>query len=318
MTEWFSKEIKNHNARRASFNELTEKTFGFNFVDWYEAGHWGDLYVPHALLEDDKVISNVSVNWMRFHIQKEGDEVCSERDDKILKTYLQLGTVMTDPEYRGAGRNREIMERILTEYGNKVDGIYLFGNDDVLGYYPKFGFRPVKEYEYYMKFQESGEALSGIKGDSLQSNAYQSLPVDMSRQQEQKKVYDFIEHLEENNCNDAMYMYENLNLYQFWLAAGLGEHVYYLPEAECYVIAEREEETLRVHQVFGSTPVEWRRLAGAFGPGVKELVLGFTPIHREGLQIREHKEEDCTLFVLGEDLLSMEKEQKMFPIMSHA
>ena len=130
--------VKNDDRLRESFNELTRKTFCFDFVSWYETGHWGEMYLPHVLVDGDKVISNVSVNLMQFDLNGE------------KKNYIQLGTVMTDPEYRDQGLNRFIMEQILREYEGKVDGIYLFGNDSVLDYYPKFGFRPSKEYEYYL------------------------------------------------------------------------------------------------------------------------------------------------------------------------
>ena len=48
------------------------------------------------------------------------------------------------------------------------------------------------------------------------------------------------------------------------------------------------------------------------------MVLGYTPVHKEKFLVREHKEEDCTLFILGEDLTRIEENQMMFPILSHA
>lgn len=60
------------------------------------------------------------------------------------------------------------------------------------------------------------------------------------------------------------------------------------------------------------------RFAASFGEAVKEVVLEYTPAHKETFLVREHKEEDCTLFILGEDLERVEGEQMMFPVMSHA
>ena len=68
MNYIYNIKVKENDAIRASFNELTRKTFGFDFVNWYEAGQWGDFYIPHVLLDGDKVISNVSVNLMRLYI----------------------------------------------------------------------------------------------------------------------------------------------------------------------------------------------------------------------------------------------------------
>jgi len=96
------------------------------------------LYIPHVLADGERVVSNVSVNIMHF-------DICGAK-----KNYIQLGTVMTDSSYCGKGLNRYIMENILEEYKGNTDGIYLFANDTVLDYYPKFGFVPSKEYEYFM------------------------------------------------------------------------------------------------------------------------------------------------------------------------
>lgn len=295
----YCKNVKNNDILRTSFNELTQQTFCFDFVNWYEAGHWGDLYIPHVLLEGDKVVSNVSVNLMQFDIQG------------VKKNYIQLGTVMTDSAYRGQGLNREIMEHILAEYAGKVDGIYLFGNDDVTNYYPKFGFKPSKEYKYYLPY-ESTEKVA----------AYVLEKVDMQDGAQAEKLYDFMRTYKvEPDCtnqNDAMYMSENVNLFQFWLGAGYGDSVYYIPEIRAYAIVETEGETVHICQIFGKQEADILRLAKALNENVAEVVLGYTPVHKEKFLVREHKEEDCTLFILGEDLQRVEREKMMFPVLSHA
>lgn len=308
-TYQYSVNIKENDNLRASFNALTQKTFWFNFVNWYEAGHWGDFYIPHALLDGEKVISNVSVNLMQF-------DICG-----MKKNYIQLGTVMTDEAYRGQGLNREIMEHILEEYAGKVDGIYLFGNDDVVEYYPKFGFTPSKEYEYYLPWENTGA-----------EKLYQMKQVMMQNADEAEQLYEFLYNYKVDanatNQNDAFYMNENVNLFQFWLAAGYGDKVYQLPEIGAYVIAELDEAILRVYQVFGKQGVDMMRLAKTFvmsdaqpeahSNAVKEIVLGYTPSQKEKYLVREHKEEDCTLFILGEDLKRIEQEKMMFSLLSHA
>lgn len=299
MKYTYSTAVKNNDVLRKSFNELTRKTFCFDFVSWYETGHWGEMYIPHVLLDKDKVISNVSVNLMQF-------DLCGEK-----KKYIQLGTVMTDENYRGQGLNRWIMEQILEEYQGKVDGIYLFGNDSVLNYYPKFGFKSSKEYEYYLPCDQIKPAC-----------AYQTEKVDMSQKEQQEKLYEIIrsyEVLSENaNQNDAMYMSENIGLYQFWLDAEFGDNVYYLPEIDVYLIANVEEKILYIHQIFGKIKVQPERLANSFGEGIEEMVLGYTPVHKEKFMMREHKEEDCTLFVMGEDLTRIENNKMRFATISHA
>ena len=118
---------------RDSFNELADKVFGLNFEGWYQNGFWKDAYDPYSVIEDGKVVSNISVN--RCDMNYKG---------KIVHL-IQLGTVMTDPDYRGKGYARLLMERVMEDIKD-ADGIYLYGNDSVVGFYPKFGFAESKEY----------------------------------------------------------------------------------------------------------------------------------------------------------------------------
>ena len=295
----FCKKVRENDTLRESFNELTRQTFGFDFVGWYDAGQWGDFYIPHVLLDEEKVVSNVSVNIMQFDMQG------------VKKNFIQLGTVMTDNNYRGQGLNRQIMEQIMAEYKDRVDGIYLFGNDDVVNYYLKFGFKPAKEYEYYLRC-----------GNEESKEAYVLEKVDLQDAGQAEKLYEFMRayKVEDNrqNQNDAMYMSENVNLFQFWLGAGYGDSVYYIPEVNAYAILEIDGDKVLVCQIFGKDEVDVLRLAKAVKEDVTEVVLGYTPVYKEKFLVREHKEEDCTLFIIGEDLACMEEEKMMFSLLSHA
>ena len=95
--------IKNYQADaalRASFNALAEATFGLSFENWYRLGYWGSNYTPYSVFEDGKIVANVSVN----------------RTDMMIggqrKRLYQLGTVMTDPEYRNRGYIRAVMAEV--------------------------------------------------------------------------------------------------------------------------------------------------------------------------------------------------------------
>lgn len=307
--------VRDNEKRRESFNKLTQRVFGFDFADWYQRGGWGELYVPHVLHGDGTVVSNVSVNFMRFLV------------NGTVKNYIQLGTVMTAPEERGRGWNRELMERVLETYQEKADGIYLFGNDSVREYYPKFGFRASKEYEYYFLCDKcrNGEPylLEKINlSEEAQAAGFYDMITGCScagRTKETSYLEDFpgIQKRMRNE-NDALYMSENLGLYQFWMAAEYGEAVYYLPEAQAYLVAEVKGEVLHILQVFSRIKLEPERIAASFGAGIREVLFGFTPVWKEKLCVREHKEEDCTLFILGKDLERMEREKMMFPLLSHA
>jgi predicted GNAT family N-acyltransferase len=79
--------------------------------------------------------------------------------DHGLRTLTQIGTVMTDPEYRGKGLAAELMNRVIGQYENESEAFYLFANDTVLDFYPRFGFRRMERMEIFTRkrFNTSGE-----------------------------------------------------------------------------------------------------------------------------------------------------------------
>ncbi|MEW4225772.1 GNAT family N-acetyltransferase [Rossellomorea marisflavi] len=128
-----SKNVRENKNLRDSFNQLAEDTFGIHFEQWHERGYWTEKYVPFSFVEGDRVIANVSVNLIDFTI--EGEE----------KKAIQIGTVMTHPDYRNRGLSTDLLKSVLAQYRNQVDFVYLFANQNVLEFYPKFGFQAQQE-----------------------------------------------------------------------------------------------------------------------------------------------------------------------------
>ena len=129
-------DYKDNETLRKSYSALANNTFGISFEEWYQNGFWPACHIPCSLADGDRIVSNVSVNRMEF-----------DRDG-CRKHYIQLGTVMTDKEYRGQGLSRYLIERVISEWKDQSDGIYLFANDRVLDFYPRFGFGRSSEYCY--------------------------------------------------------------------------------------------------------------------------------------------------------------------------
>jgi len=287
--------VRENEALRASFNELTRKTFGFDFALWHARGGWGEDYVPHALVDGGRIVANVSVNRMRF------------QTENGMKNYIQLGTVMTDPEYRMQGLGRALMECVLARYAAGADGIYLFANDSVLNYYPRFGFRPMMEYETVIP-----------AGAAAEARPYALERVDLEEPSARERFDAALKELEQGQENDALFMSANRGLYQFWLDGEYADCIYFIPERSAYAVVATQGERAQVLQVFGRERVDLLSLVRGLGAQAKETALGYTPIRRDGFAVQPVHEEDCTLFVLGEDLWSMERERLRFPALSHA
>lgn len=283
------KTIRDEQSLRLSFNELAGKTFRLNFEDWYQNGYWGDGYLPYSIVIDDKVVANVSVSLMDF-----------ELNGRKLKL-AQIGTVMTDKEYRKHGMSRRLIEEIEKDVTDKVDGIFLFANNSVLDFYPKFGFKKGMEHQY------SKEVHS--------TNAKTAVQVPMKEMKDWKLLETAIL---ESRSQCTFEMKNNIGLIMFYITKYMRECVFYVEEQKAYVIAEVEEGTLLLHNVYSQQEVDMERILQAFGPKIKKVTFGFTPLHTEGLHCEELHEEDTTLFVKGRFFEETNLPKLMFQTLSHA
>ena len=281
------KNYRNNEALRASFNRLAEKTFGLNFENWYRNGFWKDNYIPYSVVIDGEVVSNVSVN------------ACNMNYKGQIVKLIQLGTIMTDDDYRRNGYARALMEEVLKDYDGKVDGIYLFANDSVLEFYPKFGFKEAKEYQFTKEVIISGECTA------------QNVPL--------RDKIDFdrtVEILDTKKQNAQLYMVENPGLYMFYLSQFMTENMFYIEECNSYAIAEVEDDTLILHAIIGAGAVD--EVIRAFGSQVKKVVLCFTPKDTSGFEKSELYEEDTTFFVQGKFFEDNRGDEYMMQAITHA
>lgn len=54
--------IRDNDPLRGSFNSLTREVFGSDFEYTHRSGGWGDMYIPHVVVDNGEVVANVSVN----------------------------------------------------------------------------------------------------------------------------------------------------------------------------------------------------------------------------------------------------------------
>lgn len=280
---------RNNEALRASFNALAEQTFGgLNFEGWYHNGFWGDDYDPHSVVLDGKVVANVSVN----------------RTDLVIggvhRRILQLGTVMTAPEHRNRGYIRQILAYIHREYAD-VDGIFLFANDSVVNFYPKFGFRRGRETLYRRQAVQSGPCRA------------QQVPMDGPGQWAR-----LAQAMEANAFREGCPMVGNRSLIFFHVSQFLQQSAWYIREKDAWAIAELEDGELTIHNIFGGADLTVEDVIAAFGEGVRTVSLGFTPADPEGWERQALLEKDCHLFVRGDVFRTFEELQLRIPSLSRA
>ena len=132
----YIKNYKSDDALRLSFDVLAQETFGISFEKWYQSGCWSDAYVPYSVVSDGKVVANASANHM--HLVIEGQKVKA----------IQIGTVMTDPQFRRRGLAQNLIQQIIADYENDVEFFYLAADEDAKSLYQRCGFTEIEEVKY--------------------------------------------------------------------------------------------------------------------------------------------------------------------------
>lgn len=285
----FSKNYKENEELRKKYNKLTEKTYGFSFESWYKDGCWSENHIPYTLFYEGSAVSNISVNKMKFSILKEE------------KKCLQLGTVMTDENFRNQGLGSYLMKRVIDEFKTEYDFIYLFANNTVLDFYPKFGFRKLTEYD---SFKE-------IKSLRAESSAKK---IKMDTAENKKFLY---EKVKKSKALFKISMLENPELVMFYCTSYMKDFVYYIETLDTVVIAEYNDNKLHIYDIFTSKNVELDTIINfMYKPEIKKVTLGFTPYESSFEKLRNSDKEN-TLFVYGNSEVIFDIKKLKFPDLSH-
>lgn len=284
----FIKAYQADNAYRKSFNELAQSVFELSFEDWYQNGYWTGKYIPYSFLHKDKVVANVSVSPMKFmHNGK-------------IRNYLQLGTVMTEEAYRNQGLIRRLMEEVDSDFGKSVDGFFLFANETVLDFYPKFGYKRMTEHSFY-KFPKNLTEMTAMK-----------IPM------KSKEDYKLLEAAVINSCpQSSIWMLENMELVMFYATQFMSENVYEVKSQNAYVIAELDDCNLFIDQIFAPDKVNLDEIIASFGKEIKKVILGFTPLDTDSFLWEESTDEDTVLYGKGSSLIGLEGLKQRIPTLSH-
>ena len=290
-TYGYAVNFKDNDGLRSSFNSLTRRTYGFDFEEWYQNGYWQNRYIPYSLLDGNNIISNVSVNVIDFLFVGE------------KRKFIQIGTVMTDKDYRNQGLNRFLMERVLEEWEDRCDLIYLFANDSVLDFYPKFGFVSAPEYQH-------------SKAISAENSTYNVTKLNMSDEKDRILLF--------NTINGSVHfsqlaMHDNASLVMFYCTSFMNQNVYYIKALDAIVIADFNDNVLHLNDVFCRSNVPLDDIIAAMvNKEIKKIVLGFTPKNTASFEETLLNEEDTTLFIMKDKSDIFKNRKIMFPVLSHA
>ena len=228
---------------RKSMSKLATETFGLDFENLYQSGYWGEPFGCYGIVKDDEVVSNISYHLFDY-----------EKDHKKYSA-MQIGTVMTRDDHRHQGLSATLMNEVLNDH--PVDVVYLFANESVMNFYPKFGFEPVVHLKY--KAQVTDKYIKGEKGRKLDTHKDREL------------IDSFIKSRIKNSKND--YVYKDDYIKMFYLMYVYSDCIYL--HDNCIVVCEKEEDVLWVHDIFLKSDGSIYECVGPYTDGINTIYYGF-------------------------------------------
>lgn len=254
MSEWDIKAVdpQDPDLRNAYF-EYTEAVFpGTDFRTWYDQGFWVDDYTPHCILDNGTIAANVSAARMRLIV-----------DDREIRA-VQLGAVGTLPAYRGRGLARLLMQHVLVEYAASSDLIFLFANDDVLDFYPRFGFERCTETRF-------------ISTTNLPEPSYAARRLDLRREDDLELARDVV--------NRRLVLTRRFGAggygwVTFWHFLNLyPKNLHYIQEVDAIFVVSEENGQAHIHEVIHTQAIDLPSMLPRvlLGPRIQAVSYHFPP-----------------------------------------
>ena len=238
---------------RNKFNRFTEIVFsGLNFERWYKSGYWTPNYIPHSLIRNNKIIANVSISKMEIILNR-----------KRIRG-IQFGTVGTIPEYRKKGLSKYLMEYVLNKYENYTDIFFLFANDTVLDFYPKFGLQRKMESIY-------------ILNSTIPKTEYSARKLNIKN----KKDFALIkEMLDKRLLLTSIFAAMNYSFISMWhLIYGFSDDIYFLEDENIIFILNYKKNKLHIWDIICAKPFDLSPILPKVIPqeNINSIVFYFPP-----------------------------------------
>lgn len=279
-------------TKRKAFHAMTFDFWEFTFESYYQSGYWDENCILFSIFEGETIVAHTTLSLFATHTPT------------ATLQLGQLGTVMTAATHTKQGLSRFLMDYIFDTYCTQLDGYFLFANDTVLDFYPKFGFVKAREFQ-------------GTKALQKQASPYTVQSLDLTHPADLQ----LFQHYLKTGKTACRFDTSNYGLTHFYCYAnpdfGFSESLYVIPELETLVIAQQEETDLLILQAYylGQHQLDQAFNAVA-ATNTTRLVLGYTP-EDDGYDFHPYKEEDLTLFVSPSLLPYFEEQHTMIPVLSH-
>ena len=246
-------------------NHLLKDIF-FDFQFWYDLNLWDENYESYSIMEGEEIVSNI----------------CVYKTQVLLKGQphlaLSVGAVATREDFRGKGLSRRLMEHIIKKYDGTP--MFLYADDEVLGFYPKFGFRRVYEKQPVANCVVDNEPN----------------PVQLSYDDPKVEHYLF----NRAQFSQALDCLNTGSINMFHVHLGyLKDSLFEIPELNTLLIAKQTGAILKLNGVFSLKPILFADLLARLPfANVERIEFGFMPYWPD-LQYVMERQEMSPLFVRG-------------------
>lgn len=245
-------DYKENKVYRESFNQLATMVFDINFEDWYQKGFWDDRYICYSFIRDNEVIANVSVSKMDLIL------------NGVHKKAIQIGTVMTHPDFRGKGLSGQLIRHVLDIYEQDCDILFLFANRNVINFYPKFGFKSCGESQLKLKVHPAPKADSTLR----KLNGFNEEDLALIK----RKI------LSSRPVSEQFGVSNNQGIFMFYAIQVFPESIYYSPEDDAIIVYQQEGNILNLYDVVSQCEINLNQLVNRIANEQTEyIVFHFTP-----------------------------------------
>ncbi|EAG4992140.1 N-acetyltransferase, partial [Listeria monocytogenes] len=211
--------------------------------------------------------------------------------------------VMTHPNYRGQGLAKNLLNHVIAKYEDQYDFLYLFANDTVLDFYPKFGFERIEESSFTVdacNLKKKASKLKKLNPDN--KTDFQLISRIVSKRAPLSNILD---------------VKESEDLLMFYVLIALKNELYYLEELDVIVLMEQEGTDLYVLDILSTKKLDVVEVLSYLSTKKIETIhLLFTPEKSKYIDAAYIIETEDMLFVRPNVLTS--ENYFLFPATSHA
>ncbi|EAH2974215.1 N-acetyltransferase, partial [Listeria monocytogenes] len=210
---------------------------------------------------------------------------------------------MTHPNYRGQGLAKNLLNHVIAKYEDQYDFLYLFANDTVLDFYPKFGFERIEESSFTVdacNLKKKASKLKKLNPDN--KTDFQLISRIVSKRAPLSNILD---------------VKESEDLLMFYVLIALKNELYYLEELDVIVLMEQEGTDLYVLDILSTKKLDVVEVLSYLSTKKIETIhLLFTPEKSKYIDAAYIIETEDMLFVRP-NVLTIEN-YFLFPATSHA